>query len=111
MSLGVPTAVCTSGLPATQDAITTTTMKNSTAVASHHLQVRYATTGKDTVQNRTNVFVSGAGGPVPDPDATGGVRGGAAPPAPRRARTRDQAGQPSDQQRIRGRRPQHRQMG
>src|ERR1700744_5466749 len=64
MSLGVPTAVCTSGFPATQDAITTTTTKNSTAVASHHRQVRYATTGKDTVQNRTNVFVSGACAPV-----------------------------------------------
>ena len=64
MSLGVPTADCTSGLPATQIAMITTTAKNATAVPSHHRHVRYATTGNDTVQNRANVLLSGAWAPV-----------------------------------------------
>lgn len=44
--------------------MTTTTAKNAAAVASHHRHVRYATTGKDTVQNRVNVLLSGAWAPV-----------------------------------------------
>src|SRR6516225_10977070 len=64
MSLGVPIADCTSGLPATQKPMTSTTAKNATAVPSHHRHVRYATTGKDTVQNRTKVLLSGAWAPV-----------------------------------------------
>src|ERR1700758_3166654 len=64
MSLGVPIADCTSGLPATHTAMTTTTAKNATAVPSHHRQLRYATTGKETVQKRTKVPLSGAWAPV-----------------------------------------------
>src|ERR1700752_4029838 len=64
MSLGVPIADCPSGLPATHNAMTTTTAKNATAVPNHHRQVRYATTGKDTVQNRVNAPLSGAWAPV-----------------------------------------------
>ena len=38
----------------------TDTTKNATAVPAHHRQERYATTGNDTVQNRTNSRHSGA---------------------------------------------------
>ena len=64
ISCGVPTAACTSGLPATQNAITAATKKNATAVASHHRHARYTTTGKLTVQNRTNSLHNGAWAPV-----------------------------------------------
>src|SRR6185312_923033 len=64
ISRGVPTADCTSGLAATQTAITTATNTNAIAVASHHRQARYATTGKDTVQKRANSLHSGACAPV-----------------------------------------------
>jgi hypothetical protein len=64
MSVGVPMADCTSGLPATHIAMIATTAKNTTAVASHQRRLRYATTGNDTVQNLTNVPLSGACAPV-----------------------------------------------
>jgi hypothetical protein len=51
---------CTSGLPATHIAMTTVTAKNAAAVAAHHRHDRYAATGNDTVQNRTNSLHSGA---------------------------------------------------
>lgn len=38
--------------------------ENAAAVPAHQRQVRYATTGNDTVQNRTNVPLSGAWAPV-----------------------------------------------
>src|SRR5436305_14315617 len=64
MSLGVPMADCTSGFPATHIVMTTATAKNAAAVPTHQRQVRYATTGKDTVQNRVKVLLSGAWAPV-----------------------------------------------
>ena len=55
---------CTSGLPITHSAITAVTAKNTTAVASHQRQARYAATGNDTVQNRVNSLDNGAWAPV-----------------------------------------------
>lgn len=61
---GVPTAACTSGLPATQLPIRTATTRDATAAPSHHRHARYATTGNDTVQKRANSLHTGACEPV-----------------------------------------------
>jgi hypothetical protein len=57
-------ADCTSWLPDTQKAISTVTKRNAIAVDSHHRHARYATTGKDTVQNLVNSLHSGECAPV-----------------------------------------------